>query len=177
MLKRIGLILLASLLLVGLTAAPSSAKSRVVHDPRGDAHHGAQDLTKVRFSNARHAVRVKGHFYAPQGTPFDCATLAFGRKGGLGYNARACLRGRHATHRLFKAVRRHGDVRLVRVKCRAMKSRWSLQHASVQIVVPRRCLKRKRLGAHRTAMRLYTQLPKHLDRSGDHTRTVKVRRG
>lgn len=173
MLRRIGIIIIAALVLVSLASSPGSAKSRVVRDKPGDSRNGALDIRAVKFGNAKRAIRVKARFARRTDLPHDCVTVAFGRKGRKGYNAIACSSGSGKRERgLFRATSSGG---LKRVKCRGMRAKWNYRKPALRIKVPRRCV--HRVGKRRTMFRLYTASLSHPKRKGDRTRTVGVRRG
>lgn len=169
MLKRIGLVLLSALVLVGLTVGPSAAQNRTIRDRVGD-RHGALDIRKAKFSNAR-AVGANILFRDAVPQP-DCLTVVIdvGHKRGRAYNAVTCIK---PTGRYSKTFYKHGKRGgWKQAKCRGMRARWTIEgKLSARVRVPLRCVKGDRKA-------YFKAVSKNPHRKGfDQTRTVRLRRG
>lgn len=170
MLKRIGVVLVASGVLIGLAAAPGSANSKTIRDETLPGIPTV-DIKRATFGYAKRAVRAR--VFSTVGTDRKvCVAVAYGKKRArVRYSARACtsLSGGRS-QRLTKVTPRGAT----RIKCPAMTTRWPSNPNGfvTKIKVPRRCT--PKMGRHASHFRAVASSAGTVS---DRTRRVKVRRG
>ncbi|UYM05975.1 hypothetical protein [Solicola gregarius] len=168
MLKRILVIAVSALVVVGLTSAPSAAKSKTIRD---EASFDAVDIRRAKIGYAKRTVRART-FSVLSSDQTICMALLYGKKKGrVHYSARACITISGKKHRKLVKITPHGSKR---VTCRGMKAHWRQNTEGMisKLKVPRSCS--KKMGGRASYFKVFSYSG---GSPSDHTRRVKVRRG
>lgn len=170
MFRRIGVMLVAPLLLIGLTASPGSAKTKTIRDETLPGIPTV-DIKRATVGYAKRTVRTRV-FSVLGGDRTICIALRYGKKRAkVRYTARACITHTGNRSRRLTKVTPHGKKR---IRCRGMKARWrqNTQGMVTRIKVPRKCA--KKMGRRASHFKVFAYSG---GTPSDHTRRFKVRRG
>jgi hypothetical protein len=168
MLRRLGLLLVTTLVLVGMATESASAETRRLRD-RPDNAPALIDITRATLTNAQDYLKMTVHARNLSGRAGLVVTIDTGNRGGRGYLLQSFGTDDGYYNTLYRFRRPNG--RYTPIECDGLSGRqWNGAKSRFRVSVPQRCF-----GRDAGALRLTVTLQKAQSQRRDTLRPSPVR--